>query len=79
MVRLYGREGCGLCVEARAILVRLQRRYRFDIEDVDIDADPALHDRFFLEIPVVEIDGEVVAKAPISEQTLEDALAESWE
>lgn len=79
MVRLYGRAGCGLCVKARAALVRMQKRFDFDIEDVDIESDAALHDRFFLEIPVVEVAGKVVAQAPLSEQglrrALEDALA----
>lgn len=57
----------------------MQKRFDFDIEDVDIESDAALHDRFFLEIPVVEVAGKVVAQAPLSEQglrrALEDALA----
>lgn len=78
VVRLYGRPDCGLCTEVRQALVRLRPRFRFTLEEVDIDTDPEAHDRFFLEIPVVEVDGEVIARAPISPATLEAALADTF-
>ena len=36
---LYGRDGCHLCDEARAVLVRIGHPF----EEVDIEADPELH------------------------------------
>ncbi len=50
---LYGRDGCHLCDEARAVLVRIGHPF----EEVDIEADPELHGRYLERIPVVALDG----------------------
>ena len=58
---LYGRPGCGLCDEARAILVALQeQRARAGLAvptlvERDIETDPAWERAFFATIPVVEL------------------------
>ena len=71
---LYRRPQCGLCNEAEAMLDRLARRIALHVVSVDIDADPALQERYFLEIPVIVCDGEEIARAPISERALESSL-----
>ena len=59
---LYGRAGCLLCDEARALLVALlDERTRAGlpvptIVERDIAADPSLHRAFFDRIPVIELD-----------------------
>ena len=61
VLTVYRREGCHLCDDARQILqVLLEERARRGepvprIREVDIDTDPALHDRYFLRIPVFAI------------------------
>ena len=57
-VTLYGREGCHLCDDARAVLVELRSRVPFRLEEVDIESDEALHRRYLERIPVVALDGE---------------------
>ena len=52
-VTLYGKAGCGLCDEAAAMLARIGRKLPLRVKTVDIDADPDLQARYFLEIPVV--------------------------
>ena len=58
---LYGRPGCGLCVETRAILVALQeQRARAGLTvptlvERDIETDPAWERAFLTTIPVVEL------------------------
>lgn len=60
-VVLYGRDGCHLCEEARALLVALLgERARAGLPspllvERDIDADPAWQRAYFASIPVVEI------------------------
>ena len=76
-VVLYGRPGCHLCDEVEAILLALQPRLNFAISLVNIEADDDLHRRFMFEIPVVEVHGQVVARAPISRAALESVLQES--
>jgi glutaredoxin len=49
---LYGRVGCHLCDQARAVLERIGHPF----EERDIEADPALHRRMLERIPVIELD-----------------------
>ena len=51
---LYGRPGCHLCDDARAVLERLGATF----EEVDIEGDDALHRAYLERIPVVALDGE---------------------
>ena len=57
-VTLYGRPGCHLCDDARAVLERVRAQRPFRLEEVDIEADPALHARYLERIPVIALDGE---------------------
>ena len=57
-VTLYGRPGCHLCDDARAVLERMRRDRPFTLRDVDIESDPELHARYLERIPVVALDGE---------------------
>ena len=58
---LYGRPGCGLCDETRAILRALQEHARAPacprptLVERDIETDPAWERAFFSAIPVVEL------------------------
>ena len=54
-VTLYTREGCQLCDQARADLEALQTEFTYDLAEVDINSDPALRDRYFDIVPVVQI------------------------
>lgn len=74
-VTLFRRAGCGLCDEAEAMLAGIGKRIPMQVSLVDIDSDPDLEARYFLEIPVVQVDGVTLAQAPISGRKLEDALA----
>jgi glutaredoxin len=56
-VVLYGREGCCLCDDARAVLERVRQRRRFEFEERDIDRDENLLRAYLERIPVVTIDG----------------------
>lgn len=74
-VVLYSAPGCHLCEEAANGLVALRRRHDFDLAEVDIHSDPELARRYLLEIPVIEVDGVVVTRAPIDLDAVATALA----
>jgi glutaredoxin len=59
VVTLYTRAGCHLCEEAHALLEREQRRYRFQLQLVDIDASPNLITQHGEWVPVVHVDGKL--------------------
>jgi glutaredoxin len=58
VVTLYGRPGCHLCDDARAVLERMRSRRPFALEEIDIEGDAALHARYLERIPVIALDGE---------------------
>src|SRR5207248_1889281 len=57
VVTLYSRPGCGLCDEAREVILAERTRAAFDLEEVDITGDDRLELEYGIRIPVVLIDG----------------------
>ena len=70
-VVLVTRENCHLCGEALALLQALG--VRPDLADVD--ADDELHRLYDFRVPVVLVDGVVVAEGRITRSQLEEALS----
>ncbi len=56
-VTLYGRAGCHLCDDARAVIEAVCAELGESYAEVDVDDDPALLDRYAEEIPVTLVDG----------------------
>jgi len=52
------------------MLRRLQRKICFEIEFVDIVTDASATERYGSRIPVIAVDGEEVAAAPLDEKQL---------
>jgi glutaredoxin len=55
---MYSRPGCGLCDEARRVILGERERTPFRYEEVDISGDDALELEYGIRIPVVFIDGQ---------------------
>jgi hypothetical protein len=56
-VTLYSRPRCGLCDEARVVLLAQQVRTPFDLEEISIEGNDDLELEYGVRIPVVLIDG----------------------
>jgi glutaredoxin len=54
---MYSRPGCGLCDEARAVILEERERTPFAYREVDVTGDDALELEFGIRIPVVFVDG----------------------
>lgn len=67
---LYSKENCCLCDEAKAILRELQVEW----EEVDIYKNEQWLERYQLMIPVIEIDGEMVAYGRIHKDVIRKRL-----
>ena len=72
---LYGKPGCHLCEEARAVVDEVRVRHAFELEEVDITRDPALEALYRERIPVVAIDGQEALELVIEATELERCLA----
>jgi glutaredoxin len=70
IVTLYSRPGCHLCDEAREALARIRTTAPFDLLEVDIESDDALHARYLERIPVVALDGEELFDHFVDEEAL---------
>ncbi len=58
VVTLYGKPGCHLCDDAREVVVAVRSRRSFELQEVDVSLDPALHREYGERIPVIAVDGE---------------------
>ena len=56
-ITLYSRPGCHLCEVALEVIERVGADLGVGWEEIDIDSDPDLLDRFGEEIPVTFVDG----------------------
>lgn len=75
-VKLYTRNRCHLCENAKAILLSLKEKWEFQYIEADIDESDELTEKYGLMIPVVEIDGEEVQYGQIDPFLLEEALTQ---
>jgi len=61
-VVLYTKAGCHLCEVARQAIEPLREEFGFTFRVVSIESDPALRERYALDIPVILLDGREVAR-----------------
>ena len=54
---LYTKPGCCLCDDAKDVLRAFMDEEPAELEEIDIESDPALMDAYGERIPVVAIDG----------------------
>jgi len=73
-VVLYSRPGCHLCEEMKALLDHVRRTIPVDLTVVDISNSDDLEERYGVEIPVLIIDGEQVARYRVAESELRQML-----
>lgn len=71
---LYSRPGCHLCDEMKSVVALVASRANLAVEEVNIEGDTDLEDRYGLEVPVLMIDGRKAAKYRVTEGELEEKL-----
>jgi glutaredoxin len=74
-ITVYSKPDCHLCADAIAVLRGLQPELGFDLEELDITADEALHRAYFERIPVVVLDGEELCEYTVSEALVRERLS----
>lgn len=73
---LYTRRDCHLCDEAHAAIERVRAEgAAFELEVLDVDGDPALRERYGMEVPVLFVEGRKFAKVRVDETRLRRRLA----
>ena len=74
VLTLYGKPDCHLCEEAQDVLRRLRTELGFELSEVDITTDDALHRAYFERIPVVTLGGEELFEYFVDEDALRQRL-----
>ena len=75
LVVVYHASGCHLCERALGQLRALRDELGFELEDVAIDGDEELEERYREWLPVVELDGERLFTYYVHEDALRRRLA----
>jgi hypothetical protein len=68
---MYSRRTCGLCDEARALILAIRGRRSFEFEEILIDGDESLERNYGLRVPVVEVDDVEQFEFTVDPSTLE--------
>lgn len=63
VVTVVSKKGCRMCEEVRESVLALSEKYGFDVRVLDILNDEALHDKYWLTVPVVLLEGREVFDA----------------
>lgn len=74
-VTVYTRQSCCCCDKALAVLDEYRRRHGFAIEQIDVDADPALVTLYNTSVPVVAINGRIRFKGVVNRVLLDRLIA----
>ena len=74
LVTLYGKPGCHLCDEAREVVERVRAQRPFELREVDVTLDPALHREYGERIPVLALEGEELFEFHVEEAVLVERL-----
>jgi hypothetical protein len=71
---MYARPGCGLCDEAREVIMAVRARVPFEYREVDVTGDDALELRYGIRIPVVLVDGRELFEIRVDPGPLGEAI-----
>ena len=74
LVTLYTRPGCHLCEEAKAEIEAANCAESYALEEVNIDLDATLKERYGFEIPVIYINGVKAFKYRLTSEEFKSKL-----
>jgi len=62
-VVIFSKDGCHLCEHAISTLMELSKSHSLEVHTFEITKDPKVFEKYYLSIPVVELDGKIVFQA----------------
>jgi len=74
VVEIYSKPGCHLCDDAKAVLLKMQRRHDFVLGEVNIATDEKLLAEYGARIPLVFVNGHLVCKYFVDEAAVVRSL-----
>jgi len=74
-VLMYSRPRCGLCDEAREVIMTERARTPFGYRELDVSGDDALELEYGIRIPVVLVDGQELFEIRVDADRFAEAVA----
>jgi glutaredoxin len=74
-VVIYNRPGCHLCDEAKQIIAAAGHVDEYTLDEINIESDPELVNRYQHDIPVITIDGIETFKHRLTVEQFQSAIA----
>lgn len=74
IVHFYTRPGCHLCDDARLMLKLVREDVEFEVTEINIETDDALHEKYMLMIPVIELEDKIIQYGQVDYATILEAL-----
>jgi len=71
---MYARPGCGLCDEAREVIMAVRARTSFEYREIDVTGDDSLELEYGIRIPVVLVDGRELFEIRVDAGRLGEAV-----
>ena len=71
---MYARPGCGLCDEAREVIMAVRARTSFEYREVDVTGDDSLELEYGIRIPVVLVNGRELFEIRVDAGRLGEAV-----
>jgi hypothetical protein len=71
---MYARPGCGLCDQAREVIMAVRARTPFEYREVDVTGDDPLELEYGIRIPVVLVDGRELFEIRVDPGRLREAV-----
>jgi glutaredoxin len=73
-VTFYTKIGCHLCEDARELLDEIAASKPFDLTEIDIRSDMATYDLYRYRVPVILLNGTVIAEGRVEYVDLDAAI-----
>ncbi|TGB02295.1 glutaredoxin family protein [Halobacillus salinus] len=73
-VTIFLKNNCPLCDEVKSLLDLFMKDYAIVMEEIDIEKDEKLLEKYFLEVPVIRINGEELDYRSIDYFSIENRL-----
>ena len=74
-VVIYSRPGCHLCEDAKQLIITAGNNDDYTLEEINIESDPDLLQRYQFDIPVITINGQEEFRHRLSAAEFREALA----
>ncbi|AMW99799.1 glutaredoxin family protein [Rummeliibacillus sp. G93] len=75
-ITYYSRPNCGLCEEGKLLLKLVCEDFPFQLNEINIEEDEEIHEKYMLMIPVVMKNNEIIQYGQLDYVTLLEGIQE---